>query len=31
MKQNPNKKVKNATKTVIDGIIFRSKLEAFTY
>ena len=31
MKQNPNKKVKNATKTVIDGITFRSKLEAFTY
>ena len=26
-----NKKIKNATKTEIDGIKFRSKLEAFTY
>lgn len=26
-----NKKVKNATKTEIDGITFRSKLEAYTY
>ena len=26
-----NKKVKNATKVEIDGITFRSKLEAYTY
>lgn len=26
-----NKKVKNATKIIYDGIQFRSKLEAYTY
>ena len=26
-----NKKVRNATKQEIDGIVFRSKLEAYTY
>jgi hypothetical protein len=26
-----NKKVRNATKQEIDGIIFRSKLEAYMY
>ena len=26
-----NKKVKNATKTTIDGITFKSKLEAYTF
>lgn len=32
MKQvKQNKKIKNATKVEIDGIKFRSKLEAFTY
>lgn len=30
-KETTNKKVKNATKVTIDGITFRSKLEAFTY
>lgn len=30
-KQQVNKKIKNATKVEIDGIKFRSKLEAFTY
>ena len=29
--QNTNKKVKNATKVEVDGIKFRSKLEAYTY
>lgn len=28
---SPNKKVRNATKTVIDGIAFKSKLEAYCY
>lgn len=31
MKNQTNKKVRNATKTIIDGITFRSKLEAYTY
>lgn len=26
-----NKKIRNATPTIIDGISFRSKIEAFTY
>lgn len=30
-KASANKKVRNATPTTIDGIKFRSKLEAFTY
>lgn len=30
-KGTPNKKVRNATKTVIDGIEFKSKLEAYCY
>ena len=29
--QSINKKVKNATKVIIDGINFRSKLEGYTY
>jgi hypothetical protein len=28
---SPNKKVRNATPTLFDGINFRSKLEAYTY
>lgn len=31
MKNVQNKKVKNATKIEVDGILFRSKLEAYTY
>lgn len=31
MKSVQNKKVKNATKIEVDGILFRSKLEAYTY
>lgn len=31
MKNQINKKVKNATRVVIDNINFRSKLEAYTY
>jgi len=31
LKQVLNKKVRNATKQEIDGIVFRSKLEAYTY
>ena len=31
MKNQINKKVKNATKVELDGICFRSKLEAYTY
>lgn len=31
MKNQINKKVKNATKVVINNITFRSKLEAYTY
>lgn len=31
MKNQTNKKVKNATRVVIDNINFRSKLEAYTY
>lgn len=31
LKQKSNKKVRNATKQEIDGIVFRSKLEAYTY
>lgn len=31
LKQALNKKVRNATKQEIDGIVFRSKLEAYTY
>ena len=31
LKQALNKKVRNATKQEIDGITFRSKLEAYTY
>lgn len=31
MKNQTNKKVRNATKTIIDGITFRSKLEAYAY
>lgn len=27
----PNKKVRNATRVVVDGILFRSKLEAYCY
>ena len=30
-KKTQNKKVKNATKVEIDGITFRSQLEAYTY
>lgn len=30
-KSSPNKKVKNATALTVDGIKFRSKLEAYTY
>lgn len=31
MKEQINKKVKNATSVTIDGIKFKSKLEAYTY
>lgn len=31
MKQQTNTKVKNATRVELDGITFRSKLEAYTY
>lgn len=31
IKKSVNKKIRNATPTVIDGIKFRSKLEAYTY
>lgn len=30
-KSSTNKKVKNATPTIVDGIKFRSKLEVYTY
>ena len=31
MRRSPNKKVKNATPTIVGGIQFLSKLEAYTY
>ena len=31
IKSSANKKVKNATPTIVDGIRFRSKLEVYTY